>query len=246
MLGINGAQGTGKSTLADFLRLAAESIFDWRIAVLSIDDFYYTLDERKSLSADVHPLLLTRGVPGTHDTDMLARCLDRLRQLDKNERIALPRFDKATDDRAHESRWPCVEGPIDLVILEGWCIGTLAQPDAGLEQPMNDLEREEDSDGAWRHYVNDQLRTNYQSVFSMLDYLIFLRAPSFDAILRWRLEQEKKLADDSPSESSGLMNEKQIIRFIQFYERLTRANLAALPHRADFVLEYDENHSIAS
>lgn len=246
LLGINGAQGTGKSTLADFLHLASESMFGWRVAVLSIDDFYYTREERKTLAENVHPLLTTRGVPGTHDTGMLCDYLDRLRQLDSNERIALPRFDKATDDRADESRWPSVEGPIDLVILEGWCVGTGAQLDAELEHPINTLEREEDPDGAWRKYVNHQLKANYEQIFDKLDFLIFVRVPSFDAIFRWRVEQEEKLADVSPEGSSGLMNKEQIQRFLQFYERLTRANLATLPNSADVVFSLDYAHSISS
>jgi D-glycerate 3-kinase len=245
LLGVNGAQGTGKSTLADFLRLATESAFDWNVAVLSIDDFYYTLAERKTLANNVHPLLRTRGVPGTHDTDMLAHYLKRLQQLHEDECIALPRFDKAADDRADESRWPSVRGPIDLVILEGWCVGTVAQSDAELQQPVNALERDEDPDCAWRNYVNDQLKTRYEPIFTLIDALIFIGAPNFDAILRWRLEQEEKLAAASPSRSSGLMNKAQITRFIQFYERLTRSNLATLPNRADFVFMLDDTHSIA-
>ncbi len=246
LLGINGAQGTGKSTLADFLRLAAESMFGWRVAVLSIDDFYYTLEERKTLAEDVHPLLMTRGVPGTHDTDMLSDYLNRLRQLGNGDCIALPRFDKAADDRADEARWPEVEGPIDLVILEGWCVGTVAQPDTELEQPVNGLEREEDPDGVWRHYVNNQLEANYEPIFEQLDFLIFMRAPNFDAILRWGLAQAEKLTAVSPKGSSGLMNKQQITRFLQSYERLTRANLAALPNRADVVFSLDDTHSISS
>lgn len=246
VLGINGAQGTGKSTLADFLCLAAESMFDWRVAVLSIDDFYYTLEERRALGDAVHPLLKTRGVPGTHDTDMLADYLNRLRHLKRNEHIALPRFDKATDDRADESQWPSVEGPIDLVILEGWCVGSVAQTNDELRLPINSLEREEDPDGAWRTYVNDQLRVNYEPIFNGLDFLIFIGAPGFDAILRWRMEQEEKLVDVSPTGSSGLMNREQVKRFLQFYERLTQANLAAFPNSADIVFRLDDTHSISS
>jgi len=246
LLGINGAQGTGKSTLADFLRLATESMFDWRVAVLSIDDFYLTLEERKTLAQDVHPLLRIRGVPGTHDTEMLASYLNRLQHLNRDERIALPSFDKATDDRQIVQRWPTVKGPIDLVILEGWCVGTVAQRDVELEQPANSLEREEDPDCVWRNYVNDQLKTKYEQIFEQLDLLLFVHAPSFDAILRWRLEQEEKLADISPDGSSGLMSKEQITRFIQFYERLTRANLASLPDRADFEFRLDDTHSIVS
>ena len=245
LLGINGAQGTGKSTLADFLRLATESMFGWNVAVLSIDDFYLTRAERKTLAEEIHPLLETRGVPGTHDTDMLAYYLERLQQLGESKRIALPRFDKAVDDRADESRWPGVEGPIDLVILEGWCVGTVAQSEAELQRPVNALERDEDPDGAWRRYVNDQLKTKYQAIFARLDALIFIGAPNFDAILRWRLEQEEKLAATSPSNAAGLMNKQQMTRFIQFYERLTRTNLATLPESADFVFRLDDSHSIS-
>ena len=243
-LGINGAQGTGKSTLADFLRLAAESMFDWNVAVLSIDDFYFTLAERKRLAGKVHPLLTTRGVPGTHDTDMLAHYLERLQRLGDSERIAVPRFDKAVDDRADEARWPVVQGPIELVILEGWCVGTVAQSNTELQRPVNALERDEDPDGIWRQYVNDRLKAKYEPIFAQLDALIFIGAPNFDAILRWRLEQEEKLAVTSPANSSGLMNKEQITRFIQFYERLTRENLATLPNRADSVFRLDDTHTI--
>jgi D-glycerate 3-kinase len=139
-----------------------------------------------------------------------------------------------------------VHGPVDLVILEGWCVGTVAQSDAELRQPVNALERDEDPDGAWRQYVNDQLRAKYEPIFARLDALVFIGAPNFDAILRWRLEQEEKLAASSPSGSSGLMNIRQVTRFIQFYERLTRANLASLPDTADFVFRLDDTHAIIS
>ena len=246
LLGINGAQGTGKSTLADFLRLAASSLFEWTVAVLSIDDFYFTLAEREALAQDVHPLLRTRGVPGTHDTQMLAACLDRLAALGEEESIALPRFDKATDDRADKSTWPRVSGPVDMVILEGWCVGTIAQNDADLAAPMNDLEREQDIDGRWRQCVNDRLASRYAPIFSRLDALVFLEAPGFDAIFRWRLEQEQKLAAASAAGAPGIMSRDAIRTFISYYERLTRANLASLPGIADVVYELDEHHNVVS
>lgn len=246
LLGINGAQGTGKSTLGDFLQLATESLFQWNVAVLSLDDFYYTRTERKTRSRDVHPLLETRGVPGTHDMDMLSSCINRLRQLDGDECLALPRFDKASDDRAAEVRWPVVKGPIDLIILEGWCVGTKSQSDAELAEPVNALERNEDTDGSWRKYVNDQLRDRYEPAFREIDYLVFLRAPSFAAIRRWRIEQEEKLAAVAAVDAAGVMDTGQIDRFLQFYERLTRANLASLPSRANQVFDLDEAHSISS
>jgi D-glycerate 3-kinase len=245
-LGINGAQGTGKSTLADFLSVAAKSMLGWTVAVLSIDDFYYTRQEREKLAAEVHPLLMVRGVPGTHDTEMLRRCIEQLRAADSGDEVPLPRFDKSIDDRADAATWPIVRGPVDLIILEGWCVGTRTQETAELEQASNQLERDEDPDGTWRDYVNDQLERRYARIFDDLDKLIFMQAPGFDAILRWRLEQEEKLAATSSQAASALMNEEQVTRFIQFFERLTRANLATLPATADIVFRLDEAHAVAS
>lgn len=242
-IGINGAQGTGKSTLADFLKLGLELQHEWRVAVLSIDDFYLTKAERDELAAKVHPLLATRGAPGTHDVDMLATCVARLKGLCDGEQLRLPRFDKAVDDRANESTWPIVDGPLDLVILEGWCVGSVAQPEAELVQPVNKLERDEDPSATWRFYVNERLSDDYMPIFSQLDALILLKAPDFDAVYRWRLEQERKLADVASTDASGIMDANQIARFIQFYERIARTNQLLLSESADVVLELDENHA---
>ena len=242
LLGINGAQGTGKSTLADFLKFGLESLHAWRVAVLSIDDFYLTKAERRQLGDDVHPLLATRGVPGTHDVDMLLNCLQRLKALGKDEQCILPRFDKATDDRADESTWPEVSGPVDMIILEGWCVGSTAQSDSELVADVNDLERNEDTSGHWRKFVNDHLKTDYADLFGQLDALVFLQAPSFDAIYRWRLEQEQKLAVSIADDATDVMDEQQIAEFIQHYERITRNNLTVVRGGADVVLGLDEYH----
>lgn len=219
-------------------------MFDWNVAVLSIDDFYYTKDKRMKLAKNIHPLLRTRGVPGTHDTGMLVKCIDQLRQARRGEKVCLPRFDKATDDRANASSWPVVSGPIDLIILEGWCVASQKQAEADIQEPINELERIDDSDGVWRHYANDQLGNHYAAIFNQLDLLIFLQAPGFDAIRRWRFQQEKQLAEMSGTTSTSLMDANEISRFIQHYERLTRENLRVLPDQADVIFILDETHDI--
>jgi D-glycerate 3-kinase len=241
-VGINGAQGTGKSTLADYLRLALESGAGWRVAVLSIDDFYLTKAQRQQLAERIHPLLETRGVPGTHDMKMLASSIEQLRNLGAADTLALPRFDKATDDRAGSCNWPAVTGPVDLIVLEGWCVGTKSQQDDSLTHAVNVLEEAQDASGAWRRYVNEQLKGDYAELFAQLDALIFLKAPGFDAICRWRVEQEEKLAEATSGSTAGVMSAGQISLFIQHYERLTRSNLETLPLVADVVLEFDEHH----
>ncbi len=241
-LGINGAQGTGKTTLAAYLALALGESGAGNVAILSIDDFYLTKAERQQLANSVHPLLATRGVPGTHDVAMLRQCLSQLRNLQPGHQIRLPRFDKAADERADHASWPAMSGPVELIILEGWCVGSTAEPDAGLETPVNELEAERDADGRWRHYVNERLATEYADLFAALDALVFLQAPGFESILRWRLEQEQKLAAAADANAAGVMNPGQVAEFIRHFERITRNNLDVIRRSADIVLELDEYH----
>ena len=244
LLGINGAQGTGKSTLAEFLDMVSTECFGWRNAILSIDDFYLTQAERAARADNVHPLLATRGVPGTHDTGLLTDVLDQLMNLPPGASAQVPRFDKANDDRSPNAS--TIEGPLDMIILEGWCVGSRAQDEAALHESVNDLERDEDPDSKWRTFVNDTLAKNYEPVFERLDALFFLQAPSFDAVFRWRLEQEQKLADACDADAASIMNPEQVGRFIRYYERLTRHNLQTLPSRADVVLTLDEEHAVVA
>ncbi|MGI9270363.1 MAG: kinase [Woeseiaceae bacterium] len=245
-LGINGAQGTGKSTLASFIKIATSALLEWNVAVLSIDDFYYTLAERIALADAVHPLLRTRGVPGTHDTKLLAETIVQLMQAGPGDEIPLPRFDKATDDRKRSSDWPVVSGPLDLVILEGWCVGSRAQSSQELDHPINEFERQHDVDGRWRRLVNEKLSTDYAPVFRQLDVLAFLRVPDFDCIHRWRQEQEDKLAASADAGSKGLMSEAEVRAFIQHFERLTQANLDTLQEVADVVFELNTEHAVVA
>ncbi len=163
VLGLNGAQGTGKSTLARLLARLLERIHGLRAAVLSLDDLYLTAEERAHRAAAIHPLLATRGVPGTHDVDLGIRTIRAFREA---KPLAIPRFDKARDDRAPVSTWPRWEGACDVVIFEGWCVGARPQRADELQEPVNGLERLEDPTGDWRWYVNRELGGPYQALFS--------------------------------------------------------------------------------
>ncbi len=92
----------------------------------------------------MHPLLATRGVPGTHDIDLLQKTLDALRKAATRHPARVPRFDKGLDTRLAPSRWRPVARMPELVILEGWCIGVPPQGAAALARPVNRLERDED------------------------------------------------------------------------------------------------------
>lgn len=242
VLGINGAQGTGKSTLAHLLAECLTQEHGHTVVVLSIDDIYLSKAERQKLGEQVHPLLATRGVPGTHDVALGIATLEKLRALQKGELMSVPAFDKAIDDCVPKDQWPQVAGPVDLVILEGWCVASQPSDAAELDDAVNALETSADPNGTWRAYVNDTLATKYAPLFAMLDSLLFLQVPGFEAVYRWRLEQEHKLRDRCGGDGSAIMSDQQVAEFIQLFERITRSNLKFLPLLADAIIELGDDH----
>lgn len=236
--GLTGAQGSGKSTAAAVLVELLHHAQLPAVAV-SIDDFYLPRGARLELARTVHPLLATRGVPGTHDVELAQATIESLAGPGVTP---LPIFDKATDDRRPHSQWRAVEGPLRVVILEGWCVGARPQSDAELAQPVNALERDEDADGRWRGYVNDALRGRYATLFARLSLQTLLAAPSFEVVWRWRGEQEHKLRERllrEGGDAGRVMDDDGIARFISHYERITRHILAEMPARADHVISLD-------
>jgi len=234
VVGICGAQGSGKTTVAASVvrRLEADGI---AAAALSLDDLYLTRGERERLARTVHPLLRVRGVPGTHDVALGISVLDA---LEAGRETLLPRFDKASDDRAAEGT--AVSADVRVVLWEGWCIGAVAEPDAALGLPVNALEAREDADGGWRRWVNRQLAGPYQCLWARIDSLVLLRAPSFDVVRGWRIEQEQALR----RATGGGMTDQAVGRFVEFYERLTRHILREMPGRCDLMLTLDERRRI--
>jgi D-glycerate 3-kinase len=234
ILGICGSQGSGKSTLAQAL---ADDL-GLRVAILSLDDLYLGKAARATLARDVHPLLATRGVPLTHDVGRGIAILDAVKA---GERVTLPRFDKAADEPLPCADWQ-VAGPLDLLIFEGWCVGAQPQDAAALRVPVNDLERAADPNGVWRRAVNDALAGPYQALFARLDRLVLLAAPGFEVVRDWRTQQEDELRarlEDAGRDPALAMDAAQIGRFVQHYERITRAILAEMPGRADLTLHLD-------
>jgi D-glycerate 3-kinase len=245
IVGVNGAQGSGKTTLCSLLAVLLERGFGLRVASLSIDDLYKTRAERNKLGRELHPLFTTRGVPGTHDVEMGLQVITELSAADAGQQVIIPVFDKAIDDRAPRSAWRVLETPRDIILFEGWCVGALPQESAALQEPVNTLEKVEDPQGIWRGHVNAQLAGDYSRLFAELDLLIMLAIPDMECVFSWRGLQEKKLAAQSPrTQSSKFMDKTALHRFIMHYERLTRHMLAEMPERADLVLCLDTTHQI--
>lgn len=238
VVGVCGAQGSGKSTLAALLvrLLAARGL---RTATLSLDDLYLPRAARERLAREVHPLLRTRGVPGTHDPTLGLAVLDALARPGPTP---LPRFDKAADDRAPQTEWPLFEGPADVVLLEGWCVGARPQSPEALAAPVNALEAAEDPDGAWRAYANDALAGPYRALFDRIDRLVLLTAPDFATVRAWRGEQELKLRARLAAEgrdAARSMDDAALDRFLAHYQRVTEWIAQDLPAIADIAVTLD-------
>lgn len=244
VIGIHGGQGSGKSTLSKALVKVLRATLGWNVVCISIDDLYRTHEQRQQLAADVHPLLATRGVPGTHDVELGIRLFNQLRSLEYGATLNIPVFDKASDDRLPEAQWHPVFGPIDLILFEGWCVGCLPVEDPDLNEPVNDLENLEDPDGRWRHAVNAELAGRYRDWFDYIDRLLMLKVPGMHAVVNWRGQQEVENKANALGSTSRSMDSAALARFIQHYERLTLNALRDLPERADLVVELNSLHAV--
>ena len=239
-LGLNGSQGSGKTTLADYLNTILTHQYGLKVISLSIDDFYLSKAARLQLAADVHPLLATRGVPGTHDVDLALQTINALKQ---QGRVSIPRFNKATDDNVDPDQWATIDTPVDIIIFEGWCLGAEPQTETALQNPINTLEQNQDTDARWRNYVNNQLKGQYQGLFGLVDVWAMLKAPSFDCIYHWRLEQEHKLKQRK-GQGSGIMSDADIKQFVMYFQRITEQLLISLPVKVDFLYALDKQRQI--
>jgi len=229
ILGVCGVQGSGKSTLAGQLVALAERR-GRRALALSLDDTYLDRPEREALAREIHPLLLTRGPPGTHDVALACAVLDALRA---GARVEVPRFDKLRDRRSA----PVVAHTIDLVIFEGWCVGVPPEDERALAAPLNRLERDEDPDARWRRWCNQALARDYPALWHRLDRLLFLQPPGFEIVPEWRWQQQQALEATAPAHPR--MSRAALERFIQHYERVSRHALRTLPALADHTVRLD-------
>lgn len=194
-------QGGGKTTMCAALQELFEAE-NQTCVVMSIDDFYYTHDELTALAAK-HPgnyLLQGRGNPGTHDVGLMRSTLDA---LFSDAPVKIPRYDKTArsgqGDRKPESEWPTVEGPPDVVILEGWCLGFRAK-----ERPVT---REDLAE------VNRYLATDLESVYEKFNAWLIFSVDDLEVVYRWR-EQAEKMARD---QGHGAMTPDQVKKFVDRY-----------------------------
>jgi len=249
-IGVNGCQGSGKSTLCEFITGFLAEAYSLNTLAISLDDFYLSSRHRQKLANEKHPLLKTRGVPGTHNIKQLESTIKALKS--SNLPCIIPRFDKLVDEPKKQSAWTTVSNQPDIVMIEGWCWGVNAQEEQQLVAPVNELEREHDQDGRWRKYVNQQLKQDYQPLYALMDFWVMLKAPSYACVYGWRLEQEQKtkalhaaVSRDLKAKTCG-QSPEQVAQFIQYFQRLTLESFAQLPSKANWLINLNSHRQIES
>ena len=239
IIGLSGGQGTGKSTITSILKFILKKQYSLNLCIFSIDDFYKTKIERAKMSKSIHPLFLTRGVPGTHDLKLLNKVIQNLKK--KNfKTVLVPKFDKSSDDRFKKTKWQKIRTAPQIIILEGWCVGAIHQKKTELIKPINNIEKKYDTKLIWRNKVNNLLKKEYKKLFDKIDRLVYLKAPDFNHIFKWRLLQEQKLK--LTSKNKKIMSKSQVKSFIMFYERITRHMMKNYSTISDLTIFLDKSH----
>ena len=239
IIGLSGGQGSGKSTITRILKFILKKKYGLNLCVFSIDDFYKTKSERKKMSEKDHPLFLTRGVPGTHDIQLLNNILKKFKEK-KFKNLLIPKFDKSIDDRSKKYKWQKIKKRPDIVILEGWCVGATHQKESDLKKPLNSIEKKFDQKLIWRRKVNYYLKNQYKKIFKKIDKLVYLKAPNFSYIYKWRLLQEQKMKLTLKNKKT--MSKQQVKEFIMYYERITKHMIKNFYKISDMTIFLDKYH----
>jgi D-glycerate 3-kinase len=243
-VGLAGGQGTGKTTISSILKIILTEYFKLKVFKISVDDFYRTRKDRILLSKKVHPMLFTRGVPGTHDINKMLSFFKKIKSK-KFKNLKVPSFDKAVDDRLSKKYWYNIKERPDVIIFEGWCVGAKPEKNSSLMKSINSMEKANDTKFVWRKFINQQLKLKYKKLYSQLNCLIYLKAKNFNLLQKWRLKQEQKLWLKSKKKSKHkIMSKGDVIDFMQTYQRITENMFRMMPKYASIVMHLNSNHQI--
>ncbi|MDI6826482.1 MAG: hypothetical protein QMD36_04840 [Candidatus Aenigmarchaeota archaeon] len=245
ILGINGGQGSGKSTLVAVMKLLLEKQGYTSIAA-SIDDYYLPLDRREKLKKRV-PYFWARAPFGTHDVEL---GIKTFRKLKFKKPVEIPKFKKdlydGKGDRAPKEEWQKVDR-VDIVLFEGVGVGCCRPlPEQELDKPTGNelvdrIEKRDDPDGTFRRIVNREVE-KYRPWFDLCDNLIVMKVPSLEKIREWRRLQEIKLRE----ETGKGMTDKEVEKFLDYWTPPTWRYVIPLAESedVDLVFEIGEDHDI--
>lgn len=210
IIGLNGPQGSGKTTATTAAVKLLCEVKNRRGITISIDDFYLTRAEQVALALAhaQNPYLQQRGYPGTHDIRLGSATLGKLKTINTLKHpVALPRYDKSLHggegDRLPEADWSAVTAPLDFVIIEGWCVGFIPVDDSRIADPH-------------LRKIN-QLLSHYAEWHTFFDAFIQFKAQDIRDTVRWRVEAEQNMRALGKSGMSDERIRAYIERFLPAY-----------------------------
>lgn len=185
VIGFSAPQGCGKTTLVFALDYLFEEI-GRKSATISIDDFYLTAEGQNKLR-EANPgnaLLEFRGNAGSHDLAISVETLTALTKMTREGlKMKLPRYDKSAfsgrGDRADPSTWPEIEGPLTVVLFEGWMLGFKPLPVEAVKGVDPQLET-----------INKNLEAYYDAWDKYIKSWIVIKIKDPNCVFQWRLQAE--------------------------------------------------------
>jgi D-glycerate 3-kinase len=221
IIGVNGPQGSGKSTLTVAL-VQVLSEMGFRGLTLSIDDFYLTRKQQIAIASQYpfNPLLQQRGYPGTHDIQLGLEKLAELRKINATrDGVRIPCYDKSKHqgqgDRLPEAEWTEIRGPLDVVFLEGWMLGFRGVPESVISSNVGVQADPRLNAGLLE--IN-RLLDSYQAWYGQLDAFIHLIPLDIKYVIDWRVEAEERMKAQGKPGMSREDITSYIHKFILAYE----------------------------
>jgi D-glycerate 3-kinase len=182
--GIQAHQGCGKTSLTQIIKYILKNEYELNTEILSIDDLYLTHRELKDLK-NKDPRFKYRGPPGTHDLELSIKTLENVKNLKTG--FEIPRYNKSAHgglgDRSDKGEK--IFRPIDILLFEGWFLGSDPVEEKELENFQIDREKFE-----FQKLINLKLHF-YQPLWKYCDYWVILKPKKYKYSRKWRAQAEK-------------------------------------------------------
>ncbi|KAL5056899.1 hypothetical protein RYX36_028503 [Vicia faba] len=242
VIGFSAPQGCGKTTLVFALDYLFQT-FGRKSATISIDDFYLTAEGQNKLR-EANPgnaLLEFRGNAGSHDLPISVETLSALTKMSKEGiKMKLPRYDKSAfggrGDRADPSTWPEIEGPLEVVLFEGWMLGFKPVPVEVVKAVDPQLE-----------IINNNLKAYYDAWDKYIKSWIVIKIKDPSCVYQWRLQAEIAMREaGNPGMSDDEVNDF-VSRYLPAYNAYLPTLYSQGPNGSDpqhlLIIEIDEKRN---
>ena len=220
IIGISALPGTGKTTLGKWLEAISLKL-NFKIAVISIDDFYLPSDEMK-LAIKNNPWNVSRGFPGSHSVKLMH---EKLFNWKINGELTVPVFDKSLrnglGDRSH---WRS-DNP-DLLILEGWFLG-IEPLSIDIKDQQIKLAKFSSHESLYRLNIQKNLK-EYLDVWGLIDNIWHLKPLKFEYMNMWKSNQEQEMF----LQKGTALQDKKLSNFLRMLN-------VSIPHKSfDIINSY--------